>query len=167
MPESIRACKTLSDFYSELEPFVLQLGFDGYAITVFEDERARRAVAQLNNYPAAWLKEYTENNYLSDDPIHKAISKSFLPVIWSDLEKNSCGVDISGHNVLVRAKKYGLVSGISIKIICSSDFYAVISFFSHQPHYEMVDKYLTFSHEIASLADSLACHFITLSEFKK
>lgn len=74
----------------------------------------------IGNYPAAWLKHYVDNDYISIDPIISHCHDHATPLAWDDAQQLDRRV-VDPHlqkirNLFGEAREFGLGAGVSVPL---------------------------------------------------
>jgi DNA-binding CsgD family transcriptional regulator len=116
--ESISNAQTIEDAFDYFCLVMAEYGYDQVAYSLITDHVSLglpRMHGLATSYPDDWMKHYTENNYLPEDPVVLKIKKSFAPFFWDDLEKDP---SMSEHslNILRQGGEAGVRDGIGIPL---------------------------------------------------
>ena len=68
----------------------------------------------LCSYPAAWVRQYTEERLFQRDPILRLAETTLLPFSWDDAFRP--GLTREERDILTRAAEFGIVHGFTIPI---------------------------------------------------
>ena len=141
--ESFLNARSKTEVLETLKNHCSENGFDNFIYTpllaggdsvrVFKDESRVLGIDALiiqntiSNFPDSWARRYQEAQHIYKDPIIKHVSKSILPVFWSDT------VRASPKNVVMgEAKEHGLGDGITVSLYGHGGDRAVLSFAREQ-----------------------------------
>ncbi len=108
--------KTVEDIHAACSMLCERFGFDHFAYgTRIATSFVRPHYIFISGYPKEWWSRYTENGYLSIDPIVSHCSKRLTPIHWEELAPQE-KEDRFIKRVMGEAREFGLKSGISFPI---------------------------------------------------
>ncbi len=123
--QSIQTTTTIHALQNIMIEIVKKLSYDFiiYNIRITNSFKDDMFIA-LGNYPKAWLKQYTLQNYASIDPVLKYCLEKDKPICWHHFHDS--------HNTILcnffqEAKSFGLVDGISKGVQKSQSEIGIIS----------------------------------------
>ena len=101
----------------------------GNTARVFKDESrvlgldALIAQNTLSDFPDSWARRYQEAQYVLKDPVIGHLSKSVLPIFWSDANRSA-----PSNVVMGEASEHGLHDGITVSLYGHGGQRAALSF---------------------------------------
>ncbi|ACX95801.1 autoinducer binding domain-containing protein [Halothiobacillus neapolitanus] len=102
----IQSAENEESAFKKIEDEALALGFENAAYGLrLNLNITNQKVVMMNNYSQNWKRRYTDENYISIDPVVKHGNKSLMPVVWSSnkiTENKNFWEDAYSHNL-----KYG------------------------------------------------------------
>ncbi len=111
-----KATKT-SDIQQQLERFSHQMGFDYFRLLIiFPITMQKSHVALFNNCPTSWFDAYSENQYLTQDPVVYLGLKQTQPIFWNKLDCDSPWLPSASREVMNLAADFGVRNGVSFPL---------------------------------------------------
>jgi len=114
--ERIKLTETIDDAFAAFSDIMLDYGYDRLVYTLITDHPSLNLEKQpglATSYPDDWIKHYTEQHYLKDDPVVLAMLKSGTPFFWDDLHQDPTMSDYS-LDILNQGSDAGVKDGIGL-----------------------------------------------------
>ena len=112
--EAAQACADLPQLGLLLGDMTRELGFDHFALLDHASLGSTGAgLLRIDNYPAAWVEEFTACGYASDDPVHLASRRTNAGFGWCELGK-LVRLDRRHRQILARSRRHGLGPGLTV-----------------------------------------------------
>ena len=114
--DAIEASTTSASVISQFVKMINGLGFSAYIIAGIPcSGQSLRQLTLANGWPTEWFELYSERNFTEVDPIPRHCLETLNPFVWSeapyDRERDS-----GAHEVMTRARDFGLNAGFCIPI---------------------------------------------------
>ncbi|WP_042013370.1 helix-turn-helix transcriptional regulator [Aeromonas fluvialis] len=123
-----KATKT-SDIQQQLERFSHQMGFDYFRLLIiFPISMQKSHVALFNNCPTTWFDAYSENHYLTQDPVVYLGLKQTQPIFWNKLDCDSPWLPSASRDVMNLAADFGVRNGVSFPLHTPQGEHGILSF---------------------------------------
>lgn len=112
---------TLDDLNDCIRVICKDFSFSQFSIVELFKFKKKIKIESYSTYPKKWVKKYVENGYYVDDPVCVVPCKYRLPFHWDvhffkNLTKNQ-------QKIFKEAKEFGIISGTTIPLIQSDEFY--------------------------------------------
>lgn len=112
--EAAQSCQGLPQLAALLEDVTRELGFDHFALLDHASLCGTgTGLLRIDNYPAAWIEEFTARGYASDDPVHLASRRTNAGFGWCELGK-LVRLDRRHKQILAGSRRYGLGTGLTV-----------------------------------------------------
>lgn len=79
----------------------------------------------MNTRPLDYSLHYQRENYFQKDPVVLALSRSFAPVVWSDVRKQK--LSRRARTIIDEARDFGARDGLLIPIFCAAGTLSLFS----------------------------------------
>jgi LuxR family quorum sensing-dependent transcriptional regulator len=113
-------------FVTQFEQLVQNFGCKFFVISGIPDEYTSLTdLLVVHNLPEDWVKEYTENNYILNDPIVRLCMEAKDPFSWREAVGSNISPEAS--KIMVRAEEFGLTHGVCFPIHNINGFEAGVS----------------------------------------
>lgn len=86
----------------------------------------------ISSYPDEWRTEYVNRGYIRTDPTVIHCAKNTTPVDWNSIDKS--------NKIMVEAKDYSLLSGVSVPLHTANGEFAMMSIASSEPYQKTKEK---------------------------
>lgn len=127
-----KATKT-SDIQQLLERFSHQMGFDYFRLLIiFPISMQKSHVALFNNCPTTWFDAYSENQYLTQDPVVYLGLKQTQPIFWNKLDCDSPWLPSASRDVMNLAADFGVRNGVSFPLHTPQGEHGILSFITKE-----------------------------------
>lgn len=124
----VGAVESLVDLRAVLDAAVPHLGFDHYALVHHVDLAGLpRGAVHLDNYPRGWQREFIQQRYFAEDPVHVACQRAAHPFLWRDLDRMLALNPVQAR-ILGAAREAGLADGLTVPVHVPGDFSGSCSF---------------------------------------
>lgn len=122
-----------SDIQQLLERFSHQMGFDYFwLLVIFPISMQRSHVALFNNCPTSWLDAYSDNHYLTQDPVVYLGLRQTQPIFWNKLDCNSPRLPSASRDVMSLAADFGVRNGVSFPLHTPHGEHGILSFITKE-----------------------------------
>jgi LuxR family quorum-sensing system transcriptional regulator CciR len=109
-------CTTLVDLKQLIADSATALGFDYFALLHHASIGApARRLVRLDNYPAEWAREFIDNGFADDDPVHRASRHAAAGFRWSEL-KRLIPLCRRERRILERSRRHGIGPGFTVPV---------------------------------------------------
>lgn len=75
----------------------------------------RNAALVFQNYPAEWVRYYSESGHFRNDPVFRFADERLVPFHWNDPEFRA-SLSQAQREILIEAAKYGIVNGYTVPV---------------------------------------------------
>lgn len=127
--DAVRGCGSDDELRTVLEDMTRDLGFRYFALLhhLAPRDSAHHGYVRLDNYPAAWVREWLERGFDQADPVHAASRRSPGGFAWSKL---ACTVRLSKVQrlILKRSRTFGIGAGFTVPVSLPGEPAATFSF---------------------------------------
>jgi LuxR family transcriptional regulator, quorum-sensing system regulator BjaR1 len=131
--DAIEATESFAGVVAQFEKIIGDLGFHAYIMaripTVGE---SLEQLTVANGWPAQWFELYNRENFNAADPIPRHCFNTLNPFEWKDAPYDR-ERDPAAHNVMMRARDFGLNNGFCIPIHYD-DATAAVSLAGERPY---------------------------------
>ena len=112
--EAARSVTAVLQLRTLLSDAALELGFDHFALVDHSGFAAGcSAKLRIDNYPEAWVEEWTLSGFLHDDPVHLASRRSNIGFAWSELS-SLVPLERRHRRILARSRRHGIGDGFTV-----------------------------------------------------
>jgi len=137
--DAIEATNSFAGVVTQFEKIIGDLGFHAYIMARIPgtgESLAQSTVA--NGWPAQWFELYHRENFKAVDPIPRHCFNTLNPFEWKDVPYDR-ERDPAAHNVMMRARDFGLNDGFCIPIHYD-DATAAVSIAGERPYLDAQTK---------------------------
>lgn len=93
-----------------------ELGFRYFACCPHGDPlSARNAALVFQNYPAQWVRRYSESGHYRIDPVFRHAEERLAPFFWSDADFRG-SLTPAQQRILLEAEAHGITNGYTVPI---------------------------------------------------
>jgi LuxR family transcriptional regulator, quorum-sensing system regulator BjaR1 len=114
--EAIEASKTAASVIMQFEKVIGELGFHAYIMAgIPTSGQSLTELTVANGWPAEWYELYNRENLHVADPVPRHCFNTLNPFEWKDASYDR-ERDRRAHDVMMRARDFGLCEGFCIPI---------------------------------------------------
>jgi LuxR family quorum sensing-dependent transcriptional regulator len=114
--DAIEASKTAASVISQFERVIGELGFHAYIMAgVPTSGQSLKELTIANGWPAEWFELYNREKFHVVDPVPRHCFNTLNPFEWKDVPYDR-EHDRAAHDVMMRARDFGLCNGFCIPI---------------------------------------------------
>ncbi|MBV1686416.1 autoinducer binding domain-containing protein [Novosphingobium sp. G106] len=153
--EEMRGAVKIADLEATMMEITRQLGFEQFALGHHVDlTRPPGNAVRLTNYAPDWIEQSLEKRFFADDPVHAASAKMVRPFRWDEIP-NCLDMTDPHRNIIERARRYGLIEGLTIPVHQPGEYNGTCSFVArsfeniHPHNFALAQMAATFAFECA------------------
>lgn len=114
--DALESATTRVDVISQFERLIGEIGFFAYIISGIPTScQSLEQLMLANGWPDGWFEHYTRQNLHIADPVPRHCLATLNPFLWSEAPYDR-ERDRSAHEVMTRARDFGLYQGFCIPI---------------------------------------------------
>ncbi|CCE11516.1 putative N-acyl homoserine lactone transcriptional regulator, LuxR-like [Bradyrhizobium sp. STM 3843] len=137
--DALESSTTSASVITQFERLIGEIGFRSYIIAgIPTSTQSLDQLMLANGWPAGWFEFYTRENLHMADPIPRHCLGTLNPFMWSEAPYDR-ERDRSAHEVMMRARDFGLQEGFCIPIHYD-DAVGAISLAGERPHLDTESK---------------------------
>ncbi len=131
LTSNLAKARSLDEINVQCTEFCQLTGFNffSYCATI-PTALTRPDMIEINSYPEAWQALYREKELIKTDPTLLYAETHHTPVTWDEMALNRHVDDKSSHQYILKAREYGLNSGVSFPLRGNVGSTAVLSLVS-------------------------------------